>query len=159
MSACAATPTVYRRREPEADVLYEVIREHLETFVARYDPPAQVRRAFEAYLRCGILAHGFVRVRCPECREESLVAFSCKGRGFCPSCTARQAAETAAHLVDRVLPHVPLRQWVLAMPPEMQVRVVNDPALETRLLALFTKELEEVLRATAKAGARAQAGS
>ncbi|MBK1650193.1 hypothetical protein CKO36_16715 [Rhabdochromatium marinum] len=32
------------------------------------------------------------------------MAFSCKGRGVCPSCNTRRMAETAAHLVDHVLP-------------------------------------------------------
>ncbi len=41
-------------------------------------------------------------------REERLVAFSCKTRGFCPSCTSRRMAGTAAHLVDRVLPARPV---------------------------------------------------
>ena len=35
---------------------------------------------------------------------ERLVAFSCKGRGFCPSCGARRMAQTAAWLVDDILP-------------------------------------------------------
>ncbi|MBK7963297.1 MAG: transposase zinc-binding domain-containing protein [Bdellovibrionales bacterium] len=37
-------------------------------------------------LRCGILAHGFLRLKCEDCDHEHLVAFSCKRRGFCPSC-------------------------------------------------------------------------
>ena len=36
--------------------------------------PAFIRAEFEAFLRCGILAHGFVRMRCDE-------------RAFCTSCT------------------------------------------------------------------------
>ncbi|WP_244885007.1 transposase zinc-binding domain-containing protein [Glaciecola punicea] len=32
------------------------------------------------------------------------MAFSCKRRGFCPSCGARRMAESAALLVDDVLP-------------------------------------------------------
>jgi hypothetical protein len=32
-----------------------------------------------------VLAHGFARVRCESCKDELLVAFSCKGRGVCPS--------------------------------------------------------------------------
>ena len=46
---------------------------------------------------------------------DRFVAFSCKGRGFCPSCGGRRMADTAAHLVDRVLPEVPVRQWVLSL--------------------------------------------
>lgn len=36
-------------------------------------------------LECGILAHGFLRLRCVSCAHEKLVAFSCKRRGFCLS--------------------------------------------------------------------------
>jgi len=45
-----------------------------------------------------------------------LLPFSCKRRGFCPSCAARRMAQTAAHLVVRVLPWVPTRQWVVSVP-------------------------------------------
>jgi len=79
--------------------------------------PEYVEQEFEAYLKCGRLEHGFLRVRCEECHAEKLVAFSCKRRGFCPSCGARRMAETAALLVDEVLPARPLRQWVLSHAP------------------------------------------
>jgi ribosomal protein S27E len=71
---------------------------------------------FEEYLKCGRLEYGFLRVRCTECHAEKLVAFSCKRRGFCPSCGARRMVESAALLVDEVLPSVPMRQWVLSVP-------------------------------------------
>lgn len=45
---------------------------------------------FDAFLECGILAHGFLRLRCADCAYEKLVAFSCKKRGFCPACGARR---------------------------------------------------------------------
>ena len=35
---------------------------------------------------------------CEQCHAERLVAFSCKQRGFCPSCGARRMAESARHL-------------------------------------------------------------
>jgi Transposase zinc-binding domain len=38
--------------------------------------PAFVKREFDAYLKCGILSHGFGRLRCDACGEEALVAFS-----------------------------------------------------------------------------------
>ncbi len=47
-------------------------------------------------------------VRCGGCGDKLLVAFSCKGRGFCPSCTTRRMHDTAARLVDGVLPRVPV---------------------------------------------------
>jgi hypothetical protein len=37
----------------------------------------------------------FLRLRCGDCGHDKLVAFSCKRRGFCPSCGARRMAQTA----------------------------------------------------------------
>ena len=108
-------------------------------------------RALRDYLDCGILAKGFLRVRCVGCGQEDLVAFSCKDRSFCPSCTARRAAETAAHLVDEVLPLVPLRQYVLAMAPDLHHRIARDPDLETKVLTVFLEELTGHLRVTSGA--------
>ena len=64
--------------------------------------PEFVKAEFEAFLQCGILAHGFLRLRCADCAHEKLVAFSCKRRGFYPSCGARRMVETAAYLVDHL---------------------------------------------------------
>jgi L-Ala-D/L-Glu epimerase len=54
--------------------------------------PRFVQNEFEAYLKCGLLEHSLMRVRCTECHREKFVAFSCKRRGFCPSCGARRMA-------------------------------------------------------------------
>jgi len=114
-----AVPT-YAPRDSGDTVLYKVIAEHLETFLAScHDDsdgsglPAYVERAFYDYLRCGILAHGFLRLGCDTCHHELLVPFSCKRRGFCPSCAGRRMAQMAAHLVEQVIPWVPTRQWVV----------------------------------------------
>ncbi len=114
----AASDTVapYERRQPEETTLYQVIQDHVETFLAQVEQetgtglPQFVKDEFNAFLACGMLAHGFLRLRCGECTHEKLVAFSCKRRGFCPACGARRMAETAAHLVEQVIPHVPVRQ-------------------------------------------------
>jgi ribosomal protein S27E len=58
--------------------------------------PDYVEQEFDAYLKCGRLEEGFLRLRCERCHAEKLVAFSCKKRGFCPSCGARRMAETAS---------------------------------------------------------------
>jgi hypothetical protein len=80
-----------------------------------------------ALRRCGILAHGFARVHCDDCGRDDVVAFSCKGRGFCPSCGSRRMADQAAWLVDRVLPEVPYRQWVLSLPYRVRFLCAYDP--------------------------------
>ncbi len=87
-----------------------------------------LQREFRSYLDCGILSRGFSRIACTSCGEEKLVAFSCHGRGFCPSCGARRMFDTAAHLLDRVLPSVPVRQWVLSFPGQLRVRLAYERA-------------------------------
>ncbi|MBX3462559.1 MAG: transposase zinc-binding domain-containing protein [Planctomycetes bacterium] len=100
--------------------------------------PRFCAREVESFLRCGILAHGVARVWCSGCGKDDVVAFSCKGRGFCPSCGARRMADTALWLVDRVIPdEAPVRQWVLSLPHRLRVLCAYDPdacALVRRVL-------------------------
>jgi ribosomal protein S27E len=77
--------------------------------------PRRVQEEARRYLECGQLRFGFLEVRCEECRRLELVAFSCKGRGWCPSCTTRRSIETGAH-VEATLPVVAHRQWTLSVP-------------------------------------------
>ncbi len=91
----------YRRRTPETEPLYEVLSGHLETFLEGLRAtdrqlPRHVEQELRAYLECGILACGFLRVRCEDCGQSRVVAFSCKKRGFCPCCLGRRMADTAA---------------------------------------------------------------
>jgi Putative transposase/Transposase zinc-binding domain len=118
-----ASPPTYVPRDPSQTVLYRVVADHLETFLASLDAnldakglPAYVERELYDYLQCGILARGFLRLGCDACHKELLLPFSCKRRGFCPSCAGRRMAQTAAHLVERVIPWVSTRQWVVSVP-------------------------------------------
>jgi len=67
-----------------------------------------------------MLCFGFARARCTGCGQGFVVAFSCKGRGVCPSCNGRHMAQTAAHLADHVIPPVPVRQWVISVPKRLR---------------------------------------
>jgi ribosomal protein S27E len=100
--------------------------------------PFHVQQEFADYLKCGRLEHGFPRVQCTECHHEHLVAFSCKRRGFCPSCGARRMAESAALLVDEVLPEQPIRQWVLSFPFQLRFLFASRPQLTGRVLGIVT---------------------
>jgi hypothetical protein len=116
------------------------VQQHATTFFAQAedaagaDLPQFVKDEFDAFLDCGILAHGFLRLHCGDCGHDKLVAFSCKRRGFCPSCGARRMAQTAAHLVDHVIPHVPVRQWVLSLPIPLRLLLAAQPKLVTPVL-------------------------
>ncbi len=100
---------------------------------------------FDAFLECGILAHGFLPLRCGDCGHDKLVTFSCKRRGFCPSCGARRMAQTAAHLVDHVNPLVPVRQWVLSLPIPLRLLVAAQPKLVTPVLQVVHRVITRFL--------------
>src|SRR5216117_638265 len=110
-----------------------------------------VEREFRDYLTCGVLAaRGFIRVRCGSCGHERLVPFSCRRRGWCPSCGGRRMAETAAHLVDHVFPIVPVRQWVLSIPFAFRYRLAYDSGLLSDVLNVFIRVVFGGLRRRAR---------
>ena len=141
----------YERRRPEDTVLYQLVQEHLETFLTQVELetgsglPDFINEEFNAFLDCGILAHGFLRLRCADCAHERLVAFSCKRRGFCPSCGARRMVETAAHLVDHVIPRVPVRQWVLSFPIPLRFLFAAHPELLAPVLQIVHRVISGFL--------------
>ena len=153
-SSPPATSPTYRPRRPTATPLYPVVQHHLETFLARAaeaDPlghgvPWWIEKDFLAYLRCGILAHGFARARCEDCGHERLIPFSCKGRGICPSCNTRRMANLAAHLTDAVLPHLPVRQWVLSVPKRLRPFLHHNPDVAGAVLRIFLRATRATLR-------------
>jgi Putative transposase/Transposase zinc-binding domain len=141
----------YERRRPEETVLYRLVQEQMGTFLAQVEAesgaslPEFIKEEFDAFLECGILAHGFLRLRCAECTHEKLVAFSCKRRGFCPSCGARRMVETAAHLVDHLIPPVPVRQWVLSFPIPLRILFAAHPELLSSVLAVIHRVIATFL--------------
>ena len=141
-NSIATKEYAYSRHKPEETTLYKIVQNNWLTFQERveqdagYPLPDFVIKEFNEYLRCGILAHGFLRAQCESCRAEHLVAFSCKRRGFCPSCGARRMSETAAHLVDSVLPEENIRQWVLSFPLQIRLCLAVRPKIMARALKI-----------------------
>jgi hypothetical protein len=172
VSGVRCLSTEYRPRRPEEGVVYQVVREHYETFraeaVARRDGDAVPRfidEEFRGFLRpstllraglstvegrCGQLAAGFARFRCDGCSREHLLPFSCKGRAVCPSCGGRRMAERAAHLVDHVFPHVPVRQWVLSLPHRLRYALAWDHALCRAVVGVYMRAVLGDLRRRAR---------
>jgi len=153
--ARGSAPARYRPHRLSESVLYRCAQEHLETWLAQcrdghddeWSVPEHVERGFRRYLDCGNLTHGFARARCGECGHDFLIAFSCKGRGVRPSCNARRMVATAAHLADHVLPDLPVRQWVLAVPKRLRYFLQRDADLQGAALRLFLRRVEQCLRA------------
>jgi ribosomal protein S27E len=140
----------YERHQPEQTLLYQLVDAHYPALVDQLAQqakslPDHVHREFEAYLKCGSLEHGFLRVRCDKCHFERLVAFSCKKRGFCPSCGARRMAETAALLADEVFPDVPLRQWVISFPFPLRYLFAAYPQAMGKVLSIVYRAISTYL--------------
>ena len=159
---------VYERHRPEATTLYAVVRDNLETLYGAIDEgaipitlPGFVRKELEGYLDCGLLCRGFCRLKCEGCGESRLVAFACKGRGFCPSCLGRRMASTAANLVQCVLPPAPLRQWVLTVPFAWRKRLAYDGELLGAVTRIFVSTVLGFYRTrmTTEGAANGQSGA
>ncbi len=167
VQAFGANAGSYERRRPERTALYQVVRDNIETLYGAIDDGAldiklgkHAKKELEAYLDCGLLCRGFARVRCAKCNESRLVAFSCKGRGFCPACTGRRMCATSAHLIEEVLPEVALRQWVLTFPFAWRKRLAMDGRLLSSLTRIFVTSVHAwYASALAARGVRAKTGA
>ena len=77
-------------------MLHRVVRDHLQTFLWELDrrehergAPLFVKREFQRFVRCGVLAHGFARFRCTGCGNRSF------GRVFLQGSSSARAAAAA----------------------------------------------------------------
>ncbi|NRB43136.1 MAG: transposase zinc-binding domain-containing protein [Pseudomonadales bacterium] len=119
------TNTTYQKHCPEQTKLYQLIEDNhqnLSNYLSQQGKylPNYVKQEFEKYLQCGRLGNGFLRVKFQDCHHERLIAFSCKKRGFWSgrhpvSCGASRMTQTAALLIDHILPYQPIRQWVISL--------------------------------------------
>jgi len=121
---------VYRPRHPERTVLYRVLFHHFDRFLTEYESRFEreygyfrpiIKDVVERYLDCGNPRCGFARIRCPDCRQERLVMFSCRTRGFCPSCHAKRIEEWGEWMRETLLLDVAHRQIVFTIPKRLRV--------------------------------------
>ena len=163
--SAGAKPKLYNPRHPERTLLYQTIAEHFETWhelasAGQFDgqgdhhtPKPYVRQAFRKYLECGIFAHVFPRAWCDDCGHDYFVAYSCKGRGVCPSCNTRRMVETAAHLCDHVFPRLPVRQWVLSVPKRLRYYMQRDGPVLNMVLRIFLRVIAQSLQSNSPGAA------
>jgi len=144
---------IYHPREPTDSPLWKILHNHYEHFRTGYDEHCEKHHGFfrpvvdevvEEYLRCGDLHEGFARVRCtnPECKHEFLLAFSCKGRWFCPSCHSQKTIQFGEDVPNNILYPVPHRQFVFAIPIMLRVYFKYDRKLLTQLCHCAKESLE-----------------
>ena len=164
-------PKLCNPRHPERTLLYQTVAEHYDSWLelasaGQLDgqgdyrtPKPFVRKALAKYLECGIFALGFARTRCDDFGHDYFVAFSCKGRGVCPSCTTRRMVETAAHLCDHVFPRLPVRQWVLSVPKRLRYFMQRDGTVLNMVLRIFLRVIEQTVQASSPGSVSADKAS
>ncbi|MFN0060514.1 MAG: transposase zinc-binding domain-containing protein [Planctomycetota bacterium] len=127
----------YLPRAP-TNALKLIVEDHLEDLKLVYDErfarrcgplTPRVLDLFARFLRCGDPHFGFIRLRCPDCKAERLLPFSCKARGLCPSCDKRRATEWAARMVEEVLPPVAYAPLVFTVPKIIRPAFLFDRRL------------------------------
>jgi hypothetical protein len=120
----AKEPGIYLPRAPQKAPFDQCIADHFEEFERVYDERYErqygfwrpvVAEVIEKFLDCGDLTHGFARVRCDHCGASFLLAFSCKGRSFCPSCHMKRVLQFSDWLTTEVLEGVIHQQYVLTI--------------------------------------------
>jgi hypothetical protein len=157
---------VYERHDVGTDTLHQVVRENLQTFLSAIEAgfaggklPSFVADELSGYLRCTVLGRGFAHLACEGCGLVRLVAFTCAGRGFCPTCTGRRMNQTSINLLAHVLPPQPLRQWVLTLPYELRAPLGYEPGLMSAVVRVFADSLLRwYARRLASASTRVQGG-
>jgi hypothetical protein len=155
MPGTRAAPAVYRPRHPERTALYRLFERHFDSFVREYEERfehhhgplrAVVVRAVGLYLECGGPEGGFARIRCPSCRGEHLLAFSCQTRNFCPSCQAKRAVLFAERVTEHVLDPVPHRHVVFTVPKVLRGLFERERRLLSILPRCARASIEALLR-------------
>ena len=149
-------PGVYRPRHPERTAFYQLFEKHFDRYLHSYDQRFEPRfgplrsvvaPAVESFLGCGRLMGGFARLRCPSCRGEHLLAFSCQTRNFCPSCQAKRAALLGERLIEEVFAPVPHVMWTLTIPKALRGLFQR----ERKFLGILSRSAYDALRKTFQA--------
>jgi Zn finger protein HypA/HybF involved in hydrogenase expression len=147
----------YRAREPQASPLWQCLSAHFDTFLATYEERYQsgygflrpvIREVVNKFLDCGNLERGFARVRCDHCKHEYLLAFSCKGRWFCPSCHQKKVQLFGELLAETILHPVPHRHFTFGMPKMLRQYFRYNRELLKDLCCIAHECLVEYMRTT-----------
>ncbi len=148
---------IYQPRKPKASPLYQSIQNHFAEFESVYEERYQkrfgalrdvVREVVYKFLGCGDLKNGFARIKCKECQHEVLLAFSCKGRYFCPSCHQKRVLMFGEWITEEILYPLPHRQYVITIPKMLRPYFRFDRKLLGKLSRCAYQSLKEFFRTT-----------
>ena len=140
----------YERRRPEKTPLHRVVSENLESWLSGEKPPSGPCRATSRTSSAAISSAA------SSASDSPVLAARAAARRLSWPSPARAAAcvrpatvgtwrETAAHLVDHVIPPVPVRQWVISVPKRLRGMLADRPAAVAALTKNFLDEIERLL--------------
>jgi len=144
----------YQPKRPWDSPLYRLIYQYRDYFEYQWGElfehqygalRKEVLSAFDAYLNCGVVAHGVVLVACESCPHGQILAFSCKKRGLCPSCDAKRACIFAEHLHENVLLPYSHRHLVWTIPKRLRIYFKFNRKLNKYLYWAANKAWNEYL--------------
>ncbi len=147
---------IYRQRHPERTVFYRVLFHYFEKFLLEYENRFEreygyfrpvVQEVVEKYLDCGNPKNGFARIRCSDCGASQLLMFSCKSRGFCPSCHAKRREEWGEWMRETLLLDFSHRQVVFTIPKILRIFFKYNRKLLSGLCLCGKEALLKYLRA------------
>lgn len=149
------TGKFYRPRDHAASPFFKIVQERFDQFAQVYPQQYQerygfwrpvIRSSIDKFIKCGDLKEGFARVRCPDCKEEFFVAFSCRQRACCPSCDKKRSLLLAYRLNEEVLADVPHLQYVFTIPKRLRVYFRYDRSLLGKLCRAAYETIGEVFK-------------
>ena len=147
---------VYKPRRPKASPLFRLVSDHLHRLQTVYDERFArangpwrpvVGDVADKFLACGVLEHGFARIRGDACTHEYLLAFSCTCRYFCPSCHAKRLAIWTQWLDTTLLAPVPHRQVVLTIPKRLRAYCLYRRRLLGEIARVAARTVTAAIRA------------
>ena len=145
----------YTPRKPWDEPLYQLIYQYREELEYKWDElffekyghlRPEVIDAFDRFLNCGILRHGCARAQCQKCNNSILIAFSCKRRGLCPSCSAKRALLFAENMHENVLLPYPHRHLTFTIPKRLRVYFRYDRKLLSQLYKAAWDAIREIIQ-------------
>ena len=149
---------VYHQRHPERTVLYRVLFHYFERFLEQYEHRFEkeygylrpiVQEVVEKYLDCGNPKNGFARIKCKDCGTERLLMFSCKTRGFCPSCHSKRREEWGEWMREELILDTPHRQVVFTIPKMLRIFFKYDRSLLSGLCLCGKEAIVKYFKAVA----------
>ena len=150
---------IYCQRHPERTVLYRVMFHYFEQFLHEYENQFErlhgylrpiVKEVVDKYLDCGNPKCGFARIKCSDCGREKLLMFSCKVRGFCPSCHAKRREEWGEWMREKLILDVPHRQVVFTIPKMLRIFFKYNRSLLSSLCRCGKEALVKYFKATTR---------